>query len=192
MAGAGQTSYLASDPSSEETFSQVQRWMPSCVDDHSVCRLLDSTCLPLRVIDVGTRGTGGAYSNPFLSVGANRPGRYATLSYRWGNMCFTTTTSTIEQRKTSMPLSSTPQTFQTAIEITRRLNIRYLWIDALRIIQELLQHWQEQSAIMGQIYANSWLNLSVSAATSPGSGFLKQRNLRNPQLPPSIPSRRFY
>jgi hypothetical protein len=35
----------------------------------------------------------------------------------------------------SVNIDDMPQTFKDAIEITRRLNIRFLWIDALCIVQ---------------------------------------------------------
>jgi hypothetical protein len=178
MVSGGQTAYLAADPSSEETFTQIKYWISSCADDHTICRLSDCVCLPLRVIDVGAPGIEGAYSDPFLSVGTNRPGRYATLSYRWGgSLTLKTELFTLESRKASLPLDSMPRTFQDAVNVTRRLGIRYLWIDALCIVQDSLQDWQEQSAIMGQIYADAWLNISVNGASDPQSGFLKKRNI---------------
>lgn len=56
------------------------------------------------------------------------------------------------------------------------MGLRYLWIDTLCIIQDSRQDWQEQSAVIGQIYANTWLNISVSACSSPSGGFLAPRN----------------
>jgi hypothetical protein len=152
--------------------------MSSCVDDHAVCHPSDTACLPLRVVDVGAPGIEGIYPDPFLSVGNNRPGRYATLSYRWGDgLTLTTTSSTLGSRKASIPLGSMPQTFQDAANITRRFGIRYLWIDALCIVQDSSRDWQEQSAIMGQIYADAWLNISASGGPDPPNGFLKKRNV---------------
>ncbi|KAH0565684.1 hypothetical protein GP486_000924 [Trichoglossum hirsutum] len=178
MSGGGQTAYLAVDPSSEETFSLIGRWLSSCVDGHAACRPSDSVCLPLRVIDVGAPGTEGVYPEPSLSVGVNRPGKYATLSYRWGDgLTLTTTLSTLESRKRGMALCLMPQTFQDAIEVTRRLGVRYLWIDALCIVQDSQQDWQEQSATMSQIYMDAWLNISAEGALDPQSGFLNERNI---------------
>jgi hypothetical protein len=163
-------------------FSQIKCWMSSCADSHTVCRpsdpLAHPVCLPLRVIDVGVPGIRGACPDPFLSVGTGRPGRYATLTYRWGNgLALTTTSSTLELMKVGIPLDSMPRTFQEAVSVTRRLDIRDIWIDALCIIQDSPQDWQEQSSIMGQIYADAWLNMSVSGASGPRSGFLKKRNI---------------
>jgi hypothetical protein len=178
MIGGGQNVYLAVDPWSDETFSEITSWMSSCVDSHDLCSPLESNYRPLRVIDVGAPGVGGGFQDPFLSIGTESPGHYATLSYRWGNgLTFTTTSLTIESFKVAIPLDSMPQTFQDAIHVTRRLGLRYLWIDALCILQDSPQDWLEQSAIMGQIYANAWLNISASGALDTWSGFLKQRNI---------------
>ncbi|KAH0537836.1 hypothetical protein FGG08_005449 [Glutinoglossum americanum] len=178
MAGGGQTAYLAADPSSEETFSLIGSWLSSCVDGHAACHPSGSVCLPHRVIDVGAPGAKGVYPEPSLSVGANRPGQYATLSYRWGDsLTLAATLSTLESMKEGIALCSMPQTFQDAIEVTRRLGIRYLWIDALCIMQDSSQDWQKQSAVMGQIYMDAWLNISVGGALDPQSGFLKERNI---------------
>ena len=43
-------------------------------------------------------------------------------------------------------------TFQDAIHFTRRLNLRFLWIDSICIIQDSPQDWQEQSALIADIY----------------------------------------
>ncbi|KAI9765702.1 MAG: hypothetical protein M1839_005397 [Geoglossum umbratile] len=156
--------------------------MSSCAGGHAICgpsgTFAPPICLPHRVIDVGVPGIGGAYPDPFLNVDASQTGRYATLSYTWGDgLTLTTTSSTLESRKEGIPLGSMPRTFQDAVGVTRRLGIRYLWIDALCIVQDSPRDWQEQSSVMGQIYTDAWLNISASRATGPHSGFLNKRNV---------------
>jgi hypothetical protein len=61
--------------------------------------------------------------------------KYCTLSYRWGKGapdCMLKRNFTAKQ---SMSFSSMPQTFKDAIAIARALKIRFIWIDALCIIQ---------------------------------------------------------
>jgi hypothetical protein len=53
------------------------------------------------------------------------------------------------------------QTFQDAIMITRRLGIKYLWIDSLCILQDSKSDWEVESAKMGQYYASSWLTIGA-------------------------------
>lgn len=177
MIDGGQSSYLAPDPSCNEVFSQINQWMTSCRENHAACGTGDVVPLPRRVVDVGEPDITGGYPEPLLCEDANHLGNYVTLSYRWWNgMTMTTTSSTLESRKKGIPLDSMPKTFQDAVTTTRKLGIRYLWIDALCIIQDLVQDWEEQSALMGEIYAGSSLNLSVSGATDFRKGFLHKRN----------------
>jgi len=145
----------------------------------AICRHFDSARLPLRVIDVGAPEMATAtYQDLFLSIGTNRVGRYVTLSYKWGDtLTLTTTSSSFESRKAGIPFDSLPQTFQDAINVTRKLGIQYLWIDALCILQDSPTDWEEQSSIMDQIYGEAWLNISASGASDSQSGFLKRRNV---------------
>lgn len=67
----------------------------------------------------------------------------------------------------ALPMKCLPLTFLHTIEVTRAMGIKYLWIDALCIVQagpSSLQHWQAQSGQMGRIYANGLLNISRSIA----------------------------
>ena len=70
-----------------------------------------------------------------------------------------------------------PKQFQDAVLVTRMLGIQYLWIDSLCIIQDSPEDWQEQSALMGQIYADAWLNISISGEAQMDRGFLNERNI---------------
>lgn len=63
------------------------------------------------------------------------------------------------------------------MRVTRQLKIRYLWIDALCILQDSEKDWNEQSALLGEIYQNSWLNISADISANSKAGFLAKRNL---------------
>jgi Heterokaryon incompatibility protein (HET) len=60
------------------------------------------------------------------------------------------------------------KSFQDAITITRGLHIRYLWIDALCIIQDSAEDWAIESAKMAQYYKGG--SVMISALASPGAG----------------------
>jgi hypothetical protein len=57
--------------------------------------------------------------------------------------------------------SSLPKNFCHAIEVARRLNVRYLWINALCIIQDSPVDWQTESALMHLIYSQTVLDIST-------------------------------
>jgi len=59
-------------------------------------------------------------------------GRYAALSYVWGESSpFATTRANIEANKRGIDTDQLPKTFQDAILIAREMGIGYLWIDSL-------------------------------------------------------------
>ncbi len=172
----GRTAYVDSQPESDPMISQFLQWMTFCNEKHTRKRCMPSNPqLPLRVIDVGSfDGT----KEPFLSVGEGRKGIYVTLSYRWGSgMHYKMTTTSLESMKARMTMSDLPKTMHDAIRITRRFGTQYIWIDALCIIQNSKDDWQAQSALMYQIYSDSWLNISADRAQNADMGFLQQRGI---------------
>jgi hypothetical protein len=68
-----------------------------------------------------------------------------------------------------------PATFRDAIEITKRLGIRYLWIDSLCIIQDNAVDWERESSRMSTIYNHSYITLAATGARSDVEGFLRPR-----------------
>jgi hypothetical protein len=74
-----------------------------------------------------------------------------------------------------------PKTFQDAIQITRGLGFRYLWIDSLCIIQDDLEDWRIESATMARIYSNGACNLCATAASEGAQGLFYDRDPRSVQ-----------
>jgi hypothetical protein len=63
-----------------------------------------------------------------------------------------------------------PKTFRDAIVIARKLNIRYLWIDACCIVQDSLADWENESAKMGYIYSTSYVTIAADSGVDSSSG----------------------
>ncbi|KAF7951356.1 hypothetical protein EAE96_006671 [Botrytis aclada] len=92
---------------------------------------------------------------------------YLTLSHRWpaeGGISARLEKSNIEELKKFTPHDILPPRFQEAILVARRLNIRYIWIDSLCIIQDSSEDWTQEAQTMGDVYAHSLLNLCGTAA----------------------------
>ncbi|KAF4624636.1 hypothetical protein G7Y89_g13534 [Cudoniella acicularis] len=177
-------------PSAGECFSLINQWLEDCSTYHE-CISPNSSPLPKRVIDVGP--SDGSEQPRLLTqteieghgVPIHEYGEYVALSYCWGKTPFlTTTSSTLEKHKVGMSMDSLPQTIQDAITIVRRLNIRYLWVDSLCILQgadeSAQKDWEIESAKMGSIYQNASLTIAVAWATAAHDGIFKQRDT-NPQ-----------
>lgn len=121
---------IDADASSETTLQRAVKWVAECNENHAGTKCIsEDPMLPLRVLDVQCDSTSTRLSL-FETNGA--VGKYTTLSHVWGNPNpFTTTRATIDIYKAGIVFDDLPKTFQDAITMTRRLGVRYLWIDAL-------------------------------------------------------------
>jgi hypothetical protein len=133
--------------------------------------------LPTRVIDVGLLdGT----LLPKLVEGCGKYGRYAALSHCWGSpsgpKSLITTLSTLQDRCSSIPLAILPTTFVHALYICWKLNIPYLWIDSLCIIQDSDSDWVKESAQMCDIYRSSYITIASSHAKDSSEGCFVRRD----------------
>lgn len=100
--------------------------------------------------------------------------RYAALSYCWGNVKPTvmTTKVNLHSHQQSIKFSALPQCLQDAVTVARSLEIRYLWIDALCIIQDDGNDWAIESATMWQLFQNAYITIAAAASESFDEGFL--------------------
>lgn len=104
-------------------------------------------------------------------------GPYATLSYCWGgNLGLRLTESMLKGLKSRIEVSELPKTVQDAIQVTRQLNIRYIWVDFLCIIQDSLSDWLKESAFMGDIYRNCLLSIAALGASNSNQGPFAERD----------------
>lgn len=159
--------------SNERRLSVVSRWLSDCRETHDACRSSTprSSTMPTRVIDVN--------SNPVRLYEPSKAevAEYAALSYCWGkaeagDINIETTTETIAQRKSCLFLANerVPATILDAIEITKRLGIPYLWIDALCIIQHD-KEWEDEAAKMHSVYQEAAITLSATESKGCSRGF---------------------
>ncbi|KAM0304734.1 hypothetical protein ACHAPM_002844 [Fusarium culmorum] len=73
-----------------------------------------------------------------------------------------------------IPLEKVPETVADSIRVCRALGLRYLWVDALCILQGDREDWSKESFQMSNIYENSYLTLCVVQGDSCSSGFLRK------------------
>jgi hypothetical protein len=77
-----------------------------------------------------------------------------------------TRTRTLLSHMKSIEFSELPKSFRDALIITRSLNIPYIWIDSLCIIQDSREDWESESARMGLVYSHAWCTIAASSAKS--------------------------
>lgn len=155
---------------SDEDFELAKQWLNDCLcrHDHSQNMIPQETQLPTRVLDIGPAD---GSEEPYLLETQGIHGYYITLSHCWGGQVpLTTTSDTISERKRCISLPSLPKTFRDAVLISRKLGVRYLWIDSLCIIQDSKEDWENESARMGDVYAHSYLTIAARGAANAGIG----------------------
>ena len=101
------------------------------------------------------------------------------MSYCWGpkeeaERQLKTARSTIQDRIARIELAHLPATVADAVQVCRTLGIRYLWVDALCIIQDDGDDWAREAFEMANVYANSFLTLCIVQGESCTSGFLNR------------------
>jgi hypothetical protein len=77
-----------------------------------------------------------------------------------------------------MTVDQLPRTFQDAIAMTRRLGVRYIWIDSLCICQDDMQDWERESARMAAVYSNTYLTIAATGSSDSAGGLFFDRSER--------------
>jgi len=145
----------------------------TCKNTHEYCPATKTTPLPKRVVDVGTDSSEAPLHIHLSEMNETAP--YTALSYCWGgSQDIVTTSATLQSYTVSLP-EALPQTIQDAITVTRRLNIRYLWIDALCIIQDDQADKANEISVMGLVYKNATVTIAAASAKTVNHGFLGDR-----------------
>ncbi|GJD03653.1 heterokaryon incompatibility protein [Colletotrichum higginsianum] len=156
------TNGLVGDTASPISFQRVQNWLSDCETGHEKCGKGTNTKLPTRLVDVAQPGDRAGVR--LVETTAGQTGTYVCLSHCWGKIRIKSMTQrdNLKRRLNLIPWCLLPPSFQQAIEITRKLGIRYLWIDSLCIIQDDKGDWEKEAAQMVNVYRNSYATIAVS------------------------------
>ncbi|KAI1133333.1 HET-domain-containing protein [Nemania abortiva] len=168
-----QTGYpLSSSTASEETLLRIKRWIDDCRTTHGSCRTYESnqSYMPKRILHL--------VDGRVVLMEDAKPQTYACLSHCWGpsQSPIKTLSSTIDDFKKDIPWQTLSRTFQDAVDICRRLDIYYIWIDSLCIIQDSDEDWAEESAKMAEIYANAFLTIAATKSRDGTGGCYSDRD----------------
>ncbi|EPE04366.1 heterokaryon incompatibility protein [Ophiostoma piceae UAMH 11346] len=153
-----------------------------------------STFMPRRILDLERGGRPGSDDRVWLVEELPDAVPYAALSYCWGsdlNGVLQTVRSNLQSHiQNGIPIASLSKTIQDAVSVCRRISrsqnsdghcrIRYLWIDALCIVQDDVADWQQEASTMRSVYQSSHVTLVARVAASCHQGFLGPQMLGQP------------
>ncbi|KAL9614737.1 MAG: hypothetical protein Q9167_000806 [Letrouitia subvulpina] len=157
--------------------SLTKRWINDCRASrgHKRCHHGPTSWLPSRLIHIGTK------RSPKVRLRKSRrvpPGsQYITLSHCWGDReIYSLTQQNQDALMRKIDYSRLPQTFRDAICVARELDVEYLWIDSLCILQDCESDWLAESVEMGKVYANGVCNIAATSAKDGRDGLFRKRN----------------
>ncbi|KAI1385462.1 heterokaryon incompatibility protein-domain-containing protein [Hypoxylon trugodes] len=160
----------------------LRLWLETCDKEHgSRCQRVltrESTIetLPQYLVDIQRK---------CLKL-AKEDDRYAALSYVWGGATTTlTSTSNLALLREPGSLFSSqvtlPKTIKYTIGLLERLDIPYLWLDALCIVQDDNATKQRQIHAMAWIYANAYITIIAADGDSADHGLWGIRGVTDPR-----------
>lgn len=164
-----QTYEISSNPLSNHSKGQFRHWMDTCRKNHSRCPR-DTKSLPKRVIDVQVDNL------KLLDPSPSSSHSYVALSHCWGSCRdFLSTRENFEDRKAGFILEDLPATFRDAVLATRALDIPYLWIDSVCILQGDKEDWELEGSKMADIYSNAAITICATNSNDDAEGFVRTR-----------------
>lgn len=151
----------------------IRDWMSYCCTHHQLCGGNTPLDMPTRVIDVGNHG---APTTPVCLVTTDGlRERYIALSYCWGpdtSGVLTLNASTHAALAQGVPETQLAKTHREIVSLARALGIRYVWVDALCIIQGDAKDWERESKAMAEVYGNATLTVIAGRSAATKDGFV--------------------
>lgn len=143
----------------ENITNWTRLWLSNCLATHGLCRLSMSEIpiLPTRVLEIQDCGM---YCR--LVEKSNERAHYVTLSHRWqGSEMYRTTSKNVTLHYETIDVSKLSRPIQFAIRIVGALGIKYLWVGALCIIQDLSTDKRTEIHKMADIYSKSCVTIAT-------------------------------
>jgi len=170
-----------SDEGLDEIASMSRKWLSDCRNHHDVCKraiqnmsshVSRSKSIPTRLIDV-------VACKLVITEGNEAYSEYATLSYAWGDrpLGIKTYASNIHDQTRGIKWSALSKTIQDAFIVSKKINVRYLWVDSLCVLQSEgpndMTHaadWHREAARFGGYYEDSAITIAATGARDASEG----------------------
>ncbi|KAL3420379.1 hypothetical protein PVAG01_08878 [Phlyctema vagabunda] len=156
----------------EENVSRITQLLKD--SDH----LRETLFFPARVLDLEAQSPQLRLvtRDEVLEKGLKTPD-YVALSYCWGttpeaSKQSMTTSSNLRERKANIDIQTVSVVIRDAVTVCRTFRIRYLWVDALCIIQDDILDWERESSIMGVLYRSAYFTIGAASSESCDQSFL--------------------
>ena len=148
----------------------IQKWVNLCINTHgNICSRQSSSNTPppsyFGVVDV----------TKMCLTALPEGAKYLALSYVWGKAkYFNTRLSNVQRLRihggVNSVLDQLPRSIKDAIALVKELGERYLWVDALCVIQDSPRSWALNSEVMDRVYGNAFLTICAADGIDANAG----------------------
>ncbi|KAF2734977.1 HET-domain-containing protein, partial [Polyplosphaeria fusca] len=168
---------LPCDTAGEHALATIKNWIRECVIEHEECDDGSLRLLPKRILEIEG-------DKLLLREDRTEPAHYACLSHCWGanGPQQRLTHGSYEIHKEGLIIEILPPTFYDAVQLCKRLHLRYIWIDALCIVQDDFEDWNETAGLMAEIYSNAYITIGASGAMDCTRGLYTKLPMRPKEL----------
>lgn len=160
---------------SADLFSLASNWLRECQSKHTRCAGKISSFRPTRVLDLLSLPEGKIHL--IVTTGTRLASNYGTLSHCWGKAKTLKLLSTnLDTFQDGIAVDDLPTSYKEALLVASRLDIRYLWIDSLCILQDSEDDWLCEAGMMGEVYRHSYLNIALAGAAENSEASFTERH----------------
>lgn len=133
----------------------VREWLNDCDGNHDCAKGLEQVYMPRRLLDVRTLKL-------VDTKGCEDPVRYMVLSFVWGSKdVFHTNKENLQSHYEGIFPDQLPTLFRDAIVIAKSLDIKYLMIDAICVVQNHHDEIQQYLRSGRDLYNSAYLTLAA-------------------------------
>lgn len=159
----------------------MSKWLKGSEDNHELCRqqpTISQASMPRRLVRIDDVAL--SLVSYELEMTTRDCSRYAALSHCWSDpVPLKATRANLSRLSQGIPsgrqhdtddTEQLPRTFREAVDLCRALDINYIWIDSLCIVQVDPEEWRVEAAKMGSVYANALLTIAATGAADSSEG----------------------
>ncbi|KAK0709351.1 heterokaryon incompatibility protein-domain-containing protein [Lasiosphaeria miniovina] len=172
---------LGSSTDSKQTLSQARSWIEDCSAHHDNCKAAapNRDWYPTRLLDLDQQESPEQNIRLIETNQTPPSGHYMTLTHCWGSVKqLSLNRDTYSELTAGYHVASLPQLYRDAVYVCKALDIRYLWIDPLCIIQDQLdaEDWKHEASTMHEVYSNAFCNISATVAKDCSESIFNSRD----------------
>ncbi|KAI0803565.1 HET-domain-containing protein [Xylaria sp. FL0064] len=172
--------HVAWDGLTNQWVADIKAMLQLCLTSHPRCKQTRPRVLPTRLLHIRKGGENNLHLQ-LVSTTEGHTGEYAALSYCWGGPQLLQLTKNTIHKFLQKPIErrALPKSLNDAVEVACSLELEYLWVDALCIVQDDEEDKRREIGRMSAIYHNSLVTIAAATSSSVHESFLGNRSSFN-------------